>query len=337
MSVYRYVGHLWTLASWKRRDTKKLVEAVGLMLDRYGDRLFHAAREGDVWRCDEATLEHHSRDRGIPVYATEPASSKRARLANHHDLHAQRGTIRGQLNHVHPYFLGTNGAGPLPVIHVVHVSGEATPVATWHKIDAADYSSRQKSQSNFDFDSLGTNSAQVIAPARAASTAYALGDERTNDGGKLYRVVAVSGGGVSGSGGGPTGTGTSITDGGVTWSYVKPWARYWVFIETPANFGAMTTYDDGSVYNGGQVYGGIAAAVARDIINMFLDWKSAHGSMWGLAFSSVALDPEATPTQDVDGWWNWPGAGEWGKLLSGGVPTRPPYLTWYYDRSQGIT
>jgi len=51
----------------------------------------------------------------------------------------------------------------------------------------------------------------------AASTVYAANSYCVSDGGKIYTTVA---GGTSGSTA-PTGTGGSISDGGVTWSYVQ--------------------------------------------------------------------------------------------------------------------
>ena len=50
------------------------------------------------------------------------------------------------------------------------------------------------------------------------STAYRLGEEVTNDSGKLYTCTTA---GTSASSGGPTGTGTSITDGTVVWDYIS--------------------------------------------------------------------------------------------------------------------
>ncbi len=53
--------------------------------------------------------------------------------------------------------------------------------------------------------------------AWAISTAYVVGDLRTNDSGKIYSCTAA---GTSAGAGGPTGTSTSIMDGTVTWRYV---------------------------------------------------------------------------------------------------------------------
>lgn len=49
------------------------------------------------------------------------------------------------------------------------------------------------------------------------STAFAVGQQVTNDGGKCYRCTTA---GTSASSGGPTGTGSSITDGTAVWQYV---------------------------------------------------------------------------------------------------------------------
>jgi len=70
----------------------------------------------------------------------------------------------------------------------------------------------------------------------AATHAYNLGDEATNDGGKLYVVKTA---GLSAGSGGPTGTGTAITDGTVVWDYVSdgtgitlPSVRGWEYVWT---------------------------------------------------------------------------------------------------------
>jgi uncharacterized phage protein gp47/JayE len=55
--------------------------------------------------------------------------------------------------------------------------------------------------------------------AWAASSAYAV-DQLAQNGGNVYRVIAVAGDATSGSSGGPTGTAQSITDHNVTWAYM---------------------------------------------------------------------------------------------------------------------
>lgn len=56
----------------------------------------------------------------------------------------------------------------------------------------------------------------ITASAWAASTAYAVGNLRSN-GANVYRATAA---GTSAASGGPTGTGATITDGSVTWEYL---------------------------------------------------------------------------------------------------------------------
>jgi hypothetical protein len=57
----------------------------------------------------------------------------------------------------------------------------------------------------------------LVSAPWAGSRAYVLG-EMAHNGGNLYRVTTA---GTSAASGGPSGTGASITDGGVTWTFVQ--------------------------------------------------------------------------------------------------------------------
>lgn len=57
----------------------------------------------------------------------------------------------------------------------------------------------------------------LVSAPWAGSRAYVLG-EQAHNGGNLYRVTTA---GTSAASGGPSGTGASITDGGVTWTFVQ--------------------------------------------------------------------------------------------------------------------
>lgn len=57
----------------------------------------------------------------------------------------------------------------------------------------------------------------LVSAPWAGSRAYVL-NEMAHNGGNLYRVTTA---GTSAASGGPTGTGASITDGGVTWTFVQ--------------------------------------------------------------------------------------------------------------------
>jgi hypothetical protein len=57
----------------------------------------------------------------------------------------------------------------------------------------------------------------LVSAPWAGSRAYVLGEQAHNNG-NLYRVTTA---GTSAASGGPSGTGASITDGGVTWTFVQ--------------------------------------------------------------------------------------------------------------------
>jgi hypothetical protein len=93
-------------------------------------------------------------------------------------------------------------------------NGAKTLLGTWQDLsaDAAGVAGhfRLKGGGNCRIQGL------VSAPW-AGSRAYVLG-EMAHNGGNLYRVTTA---GTSAASGGPSGTGASITDGGVTWTFVQ--------------------------------------------------------------------------------------------------------------------
>ncbi|HSM94037.1 MAG TPA: hypothetical protein VLT47_14225 [Anaeromyxobacteraceae bacterium] len=94
--------------------------------------------DGTPIECEPNALPIHSTDRGIKLYATEPLLSQRIRLANWRQLHAQRGTAFGEIEHVRPYFADFAAAGgAYPTIRIVFQDNAGTPGATWHTIDPA--------------------------------------------------------------------------------------------------------------------------------------------------------------------------------------------------------
>ncbi|WWT39549.1 hypothetical protein [Microcystis phage Mae-JY02] len=86
----------------------------------------------------------------------------------------------------------------------------------------------------------------LVSDAWQASRAYAIGDQVTN-GGNLYRATAA---GTSASSGGPTGTGASITDGGVTWTFVQVGADMSLDNAT-INSGQQVTINTATINAGG--------------------------------------------------------------------------------------
>ena len=115
----------------------------------------------------------------------------------------------------------------------------------------------------------------------AVSTAYLLGERRTNDTNKTYKVTRA---GVSAGSGGPTGTGAGIVDGdaddGVIWAYVEAstalnnWAHW---INTAYELENLVIWDGGKVYR--CIIAGTSAAAnpptgtADDITDGSVHWE----------------------------------------------------------------
>lgn len=113
---------------------------------------------GQPLQCELDVLPWHARDRGITLYTSEPEASKRRRLAHFRQLHARRGTHRGALEYVQPYFLGEDGTGVLPRMRIVSQDGDGEG-AMWHTLTgsadpggAGIYSITRTVPSNWDFD-----------------------------------------------------------------------------------------------------------------------------------------------------------------------------------------
>lgn len=150
---------------------------------------------GQRIECRPDALPWHANDRAIPIYATEPEASQRYRLSRWHQLHARRGTPRGIMEHVQPYFLGANGLGPLPVIRIVHQAGDGS-CATWHKLDAATaYTKSRATPSNFDYDGQTSKWSRWGAFIEMLGTAYSE-PFTYDDGSHIY-----DGGGIYDQGG----------------------------------------------------------------------------------------------------------------------------------------
>ncbi len=125
------------------------------------------------------------------------------------------------------------------------------------------------------------------------------------------------------------------------WNYdgtTPGWSRYWVIVYPPAGtFGGIPTYDDGGLYDGGEVYDGIDnLQKARDMIEMFLEWKAGHSRMQAyiLATDPASFDPTSTAVTDPAGWTSMP-VGNWGQAMSPppvAVKTRLPTALWIYER-----
>ena len=124
------------------------LESVAITYDVNLQTLDLGLRLAHPLNCDESALPILSRDRGIPLYPAEPTASKRQRLAQWKSLHRTRGTHIGELRTAQPYF-----QPDAPMMRIVHQSGGASPVATWHTLGTdGTYSKHVESPSNWNWD-----------------------------------------------------------------------------------------------------------------------------------------------------------------------------------------
>ncbi len=118
------------------------------------------------------------------------------------------------------------------------------------------------------------------------------------------------------------------------------WSRFWVIIYVPGTRldGGLTYYDDGSVFDGGQVYDGVLAAYGADMKAIVDESKAAHSICWGVILTNdpTAFDPTAIATTLPDGSTTLP-TGNWGPIVdpATNLPTRPRFASFYFDLGQG--
>lgn len=151
------------IAVWylRQRNIATFLEAVGLTLDGATQTLYTGLDLSNPLRCPSSQLPVISADRKIRIYQTEPDASKRYRLAHWRQLRRTFGSHYGEMLNIQPFFLGTDGLGPLPTIRIVHQSGfpaaGGLPRATWHTL-APDgtYSVVRRSTSNWNWDGVAS-------------------------------------------------------------------------------------------------------------------------------------------------------------------------------------
>lgn len=146
--------------------------------------------DGRLIECEPFVLPVHATDRGIPLYPTEGLLSQRIRLSQWRQLHQQRGTHRGELLHVRPYFADTVARGfTYPVMRIVHQSGSGH--AVWHTMSSAGvYSVYRPASPNFNYDGRTSLWSRWWAFVEMQGTGftppYTYGDGDTYGDGILY-------------------------------------------------------------------------------------------------------------------------------------------------------
>lgn len=126
-----------------------LVQAGALVLDDTVAMLDQGLRLGQPLDCESSALPVLSKDRGLRIYQTEPEASKRERLSRFWSLYRRRGTHRGEMENLAPFFLPAR-----PLMRIVHQNGGGD-TATWHTLaEDGTYTTHQQSPSNWDWDGV---------------------------------------------------------------------------------------------------------------------------------------------------------------------------------------
>lgn len=144
--------------------------------------------DGRLIQCDAFVLPIHAEQRGLRLYSTEGELSQRIRLSQYLELHSQRGTHRGELNHVRPYFASL---AAFPTMWIVHQTGSG--ISIWHKMDPDGvYSVIRPATPNFNFDGQTTKRSRWWAFLEMEGTGVeapnTYGDGHTYGDGSIYGV-----------------------------------------------------------------------------------------------------------------------------------------------------
>jgi len=168
----------------KNKNIGTFIESSAVTQDSFVEDLRNGLALSQPLICDTSAFPVLSRDRQIRIFDSEPEISKRVRLSKWKQLHRQRGTHIGEMNHVAPYFLPAH-----PVMRIVHQNGT---IATWHTL-AADgtYSYFQKSPSNWNYDGISSHWSRFYFILYLSATGLAHYDDGGRyDSGERYDGIA---------------------------------------------------------------------------------------------------------------------------------------------------
>lgn len=144
-------------------------------------------------QCDADVLSWHARDRGIRIYDTEPELSKRYRLSRWRQLKKRRGSHRGELENLQPFWLSTPTA-TLPWMRIVHQNNQGTPKAQWYTLSpTGTLTVQQRNTSNWDYDGDASKWSRfwliVHLPAGYSSAIVYDDGSSVYDGGAIYNGI----------------------------------------------------------------------------------------------------------------------------------------------------
>lgn len=170
-------------------------------------RSYAAAEDGNVealrqgltlsnpLQCPTEDLIAISKDRGIPIYASEPEDSKRYVLAHWHTMHRFRGSSYGRMIRGRALFRGADGTGSIPTFRAVHSNCNGT--TTWHAIDPLGVYTSTSDVDNFDYDGSTTKWSRTWVFVEMSESDYdappKYGDGHLYGDGSLYGVGSPNG------------------------------------------------------------------------------------------------------------------------------------------------
>lgn len=170
MSVYAKLWRRMAPPWFTGPHISTFYEAVGNVLDCEAQRamdgrlasIVYAGAEpfaaklstGQRIECQPDALPQHFLDRSLTPYPSESILSQRLRLSRWHQLHADRGTLWGAIDHVRPYFADRVAAGfAYPQITIGFQTNEATPAAVWYRVSPTGVRTiRRVSPSNLNYN-----------------------------------------------------------------------------------------------------------------------------------------------------------------------------------------
>lgn len=163
----------------------RFLKSVALAIDGSIEAMRQGATFADPLRCPRECLPAISRDRGIPIWPTQPEATQRALLADWLRLHRLRGMHEGVLRMVQAYFIG----GPVPAMRIVHQSGDGAS-CEWSELSATGvFETYRVTPSNWNFDAHSDRWARwwlIIDDMSGIYSVPALYAPRLWDGGEVW-------------------------------------------------------------------------------------------------------------------------------------------------------
>ena len=206
----------------------KFLQSFAMVLDQSATELDLGLSQTQPLKCDVSQLPTLSIDRTIRLYAGEPATASRQRLAAWLPAHRPRGTQLGELLHSRPYFLPDT-----PIMRIVHQAGDGSS-ATWHTLEAdGTYSIHVQTPSNWPYDALTARWWRfwVILYVPAGMLHADLYDD-----GGVYDGLGIDGLPETYLGTTPAGAARDLVDMMLEWERFGEYMQAYILAEDPASF-----------------------------------------------------------------------------------------------------